>query len=85
MILKKSKLLGSAANSQPTRMSGLGCETQFWLSAMNLEVLAESGTSEHVICRLPGLSYPTFIPGSQSALKVPWFIYLQVLLTPAPH
>lgn len=46
---------------------------------MDLEVLAESGTLEHVICRLRGLSHPRFIQGDQTALEVPWFIYLQVL------
>jgi len=60
-------------------MSGLRCETQFWLTAMDLQVLTESGTSEHVIYKLQGLSYLRFIRGNQIALKDPWFIYLQVL------
>jgi len=46
---------------------------------MDLQVLTESGTSEHVIYKLQGLSYLRFIRGNQIALKDPWFIYLQVL------
>lgn len=56
-------------------------ETQFWLTGMYSEVLAESGTTEHVIFMLSGSLYLKFIPGNQTALYVPWFIYLQVLVT----
>lgn len=57
-------------------MAGLRCETQFWLTAMALEALAESVTSDHVICR-----YICHRPDLYQALKVPWFIYLQLLQT----
>lgn len=49
-------------------MTGLRRETQFWLTAMDLEALAESVITDHVICRLQGFSYTRFNPIPKKSL-----------------